>query len=213
MLLVNTNRKPCMRNPTCSMRFEIEWSKSFEWRSLRLWRLVSRNGDDLGNMLLLNISRKPNRGNPNATLDFTIRDQEMSNSRYQRFWAVDLYIVASIWIWMSHKTICVQAGFSSYWLCQQRSWNWNSSVVCCPSVRPWHRLSPNLLHGFLSNFNYCCFPWAIMPGLFRIFEKKNVSGFFANIFGFDSQTLWEPKFQNVTPPSTHFRIFANLSWI
>ncbi len=49
--------------------------------------------------------------------------------------------------------------FSSAWLCQQSSWNRNSSVVRRPSVvrpsvvRLWHRLSLKLLHGLLSNFS------------------------------------------------------------
>ena len=34
---------------------------------------------------------------------------------------------------------------------------------------PWTSL--NLLHGFSSNFG-CCFPWAICPDVFWIFEKK-----------------------------------------
>ena len=42
--------------------------------------------------------------------------------------------------------------FSSAWLCQQSSWNRNSSVVRPSSVVClWHRLYLNLWHGFLSN--------------------------------------------------------------
>ncbi len=65
--------------------------------------------------------------------------------------------------------------FSSAWLCQQSSWNRNSSVVrpsVRPSVRLWHRLSLKLFHGFLSNFS-CGFSWATCPEVFFIFEKKN----------------------------------------
>ncbi len=41
-----------------------------------------------------------------------------------------------------------------------------------PSVRPSvARFSLKLMHGFLSNFG-CCFPWAICPDVFFIFEKK-----------------------------------------
>ncbi len=40
------------------------------------------------------------------------------------------------------------------------------SVVRRPSaVRLWHRLSLNLLHGFLSDFG-SCFPWAICRTIF-----------------------------------------------
>ncbi len=39
-------------------------------------------------------------------------------------------------------------------------------------IRPWHQLSLNLLHEFLSNFD-SCFPWAICPDfLFCNFWKK-----------------------------------------
>ena len=38
-------------------------------------------------------------------------------------------------------------------------------------VRLWHRLSLNLLHGFLSNFS-CCFPYAIYARTFFEFWKK-----------------------------------------
>ncbi len=48
-----------------------------------------------------------------------------------------------------------------------------------PSVRRWHRLSLNFMHGFLSNFS-CGFPWATCPDLFS-FKKIE---FFTNIFRF-----------------------------
>ncbi len=61
--------------------------------------------------------------------------------------------------------------FSSAWLCQQSSWNRNSFGVRRPSVRLWHRLPLNLLHGFLSNFS-SGFPWAICPDeIFRNFYE------------------------------------------
>ncbi len=41
--------------------------------------------------------------------------------------------------------------FISAWLCQQSSWNRNSSVVCPLSVCLWRWLFLNLLHGFLSS--------------------------------------------------------------
>ncbi len=72
--------------------------------------------------------------------------------------------------------------FSSAWLCQQSSWNRNSSVVR-PSVRLWHRLSLKLLYGFLSNFS-CGFPWAISPDAVFQFWKKKIFWFFTNIFRF-----------------------------
>ncbi len=47
-----------------------------------------------------------------------------------------------------------------------------SSVVRRPSVRLWHQLSLNFMHGFLSNFS-CGFPWAICPDVFfHFFLKK-----------------------------------------
>ncbi len=49
------------------------------------------------------------------------------------------------------------------------------SVIRC-SVRLWHRLSPKLFHGFVSNYS-CCFPWAICPDAFCHF------GFFFLIYG------------------------------
>ncbi len=69
--------------------------------------------------------------------------------------------------------------FSSAWLCQQSSWNRNLSVIR-PSIRLWHRLSPNFMHGFLSNFS-CGFPWAICPDVLFHFWKKKLK-FFTNIF-------------------------------
>ncbi len=60
----------------------------------------------------------------------------------------------------------LQAIFSSAWLCQQSSWNRNSSV--CPSLV---QLSLNLMYRFLSNFGWC-FPWAIRSGVFAIFGKN-----------------------------------------
>ena len=54
---------------------------------------------------------------------------------------------------------------SSAWLCQQRSWNRNLSVVR-PSV--W-QLSLNLMHGFLSNFSFG-FPCAIRSDMFEFFK-------------------------------------------
>ena len=60
--------------------------------------------------------------------------------------------------------------FSSAWLCQQSSWNRNSSVVR-PSVT---QLSLNLMRLFLYNFG-CCFPWAIRPDVcFWIFETFGI---------------------------------------
>ncbi len=61
--------------------------------------------------------------------------------------------------------------FSSAWLCQQRSWY--GRFVRRPSsvVRPWSQLYLFLMCGFLSNLG-CCFPWAIPPDVFGIFEKK-----------------------------------------
>ncbi len=57
------------------------------------------------------------------------------------------------------------------------------------SVGLWHQLSLNLLHGILSNFG-CCFPWAIPPDVFWIFEKKNA---FSNCQGFFVVSLtWTP---------------------
>ncbi len=54
------------------------------------------------------------------------------------------------------------------------------SSVRRPSVRLWHRLSLNFMHGFLSNFS-CGFPWAICPDIFFIFKKiKNFN--FLRIF-------------------------------
>ncbi len=66
--------------------------------------------------------------------------------------------------------------FKSAWLCQQSSWNRNLSI------RLWHRLSPKLLHGFLSNFS--CEPWAICPEFFLIFKKQKKFPFLMNIFRF-----------------------------
>ncbi len=60
---------------------------------------------------------------------------------------------------------------SSAWLRQQSSWNRNSPVVRPSAVRLWHRLSLNLLHGFLSNFG-SCFPWAICPDVFYFLKTK-----------------------------------------
>ena len=50
------------------------------------------------------------------------------------------------------------------------------------SIRPWHQLSKNLLHGFLSHFG-SCFPWAICPHVFWI-KKKMFFGFFFEYFSF-----------------------------
>ncbi len=88
--------------------------------------------------------------------------------------------------------------FSSAWLCQQSSWNRNSSIV-----RLWHRLSLKLLHGFLSNFS-CGFPWAICPDGLFVFEKKIKILNFYEYFSFS--LTWDPigaKLQNATPPSNY----------
>ncbi len=51
-------------------------------------------------------------------------------------------------------------------------------IISRPSVRLWHRLSLNFMHGFLSNFS-CGFPWAICPDVFFffIFKKKKIEFF------------------------------------
>ena len=46
-------------------------------------------------------------------------------------------------------------------------------------VRLWHRLSVNLLHGFLSNFS-SCFPWVIRQDVFFNLKKNN--GIFFIVF-------------------------------
>ena len=66
---------------------------------------------------------------------------------------------------------------SSAWLCQQRSWY--RRIGPSSVVHPCHRLSLNLLHGFLSNFG-CCFPWATLQPhgffffffFFEVLEKR-----------------------------------------
>ena len=92
--------------------------------------------------------------------------------------------------------------FSSAWLCHQSSWNRNLPVVRRPSVRLRHRLSPKLLHGFLSNFG-CDFPWAICPDFF-IFWKKEMFLIFYDYFSFS--LTWDTRgakmlLQNATPPT------------
>ena len=84
--------------------------------------------------------------------------------------------------WGSLRSLAI---FSSAWLCQQSSWNQNSSVVLQPVARLCHqRLSLNLSHGFLSNF-ISWLPWTICPGVFWIFEKKSIFLIFlTNIFRF-----------------------------
>ena len=80
-----------------------------------------------------------------------------------------------------------------------------------PSVRLWHQLSLNLLHGFLSNVG-CCFPWAIRAGVFFFIIFLNWE--FVRIF-FVFVIIWDPMeeffFENSTPPSNHFWIFSNSS--
>ena len=127
----------------------------------------------------------------------------------------DMVTILSTVVIMVETLKCLieeQLIFSSGWLCQQSSSNRNLSVVCRPSVS---QLSLNLMHGFLFNFG-CCFPWAIHSDVFWIFEKKNVFLiFFTNIFHFHLHgTLWEPRFQNATPPSTNrSRKLSNFIWI
>ncbi len=60
--------------------------------------------------------------------------------------------------------------FSPAWICEQRSWNWNLSVVCRLSVR--RPPVPSIICElrFLSNFS-CCFPWVILP-VFTLTKKK-----------------------------------------
>ncbi len=60
--------------------------------------------------------------------------------------------------------------FCSASLCQQSSWNRNSSIVCRPPIccLSVAQLSQFLMHGFLSNFG-CCFPWAICSAVFGTF--------------------------------------------
>ncbi len=104
----------------------------------------------------------------------------------------------------------VQGDFSSAWLCQQSSWNRNSSVVRASSVvRLWHRLSLKLLHGFLSNFS-CGFPWAICPDVcFSFLRKKN-----SEYFSFS--VTWDPmgaktskRYSSLKSLLNPFKLFPN----
>ena len=58
-----------------------------------------------------------------------------------------------------------------------------SKFIRRPSVCLWHRLSPKLLHGFLSNFS-CGFSWAIWPDCFPFLIFFLTLIFLTNIFRF-----------------------------
>ncbi len=93
------------------------------------------------------------------------------------------YINEESIIWVTKDHLSWETIFLAAWLCQQSSWNRNSSVrpfVVRPSVS---QLSLNLMHGFLSNFS-CGFPWAIRSDVFFNFWKKNVFLIFYEYFSF-----------------------------
>ncbi len=102
-----------------------------------------------------------------------------------------------IWIF----DILILVIFSSAWLCQQSSWNRNSSVVRPSAIRLWHRLSLKILHGFLSNVS-CYFPWAISPEVFWTLE------FFYEYFSIS--LTWDPTGANISKRYSSFKSLSNL---
>ncbi len=86
-------------------------------------------------------------------------------------------------------------------------------IEICPSIRLWHQLSLNLLCGFLSKFG-CCFPWAICPEVFWIFERKMIFGFLWIFFVFVNIGLYGSKnFKTLLLPQITFESFQTFSEI
>ncbi len=93
-------------------------------------------------------------------------------------------------------------------------------------VRRLSSVRPSVRVAFISEPNaWISFKfWLLLPlsytlGRFLNFWKKCVGVrkiwfFFTNIFSFSlTWDLWEPRFQNATPPTNHSQKFSKLSWI
>ncbi len=81
--------------------------------------------------------------------------------------------------------------YSFTWLCQQSSWNQNTSVVQRPPVHLWWQLYLNLLEAFLSHFDGCL-AWVICLDVFFFltFRKKRFFKFYTMCFQF--YLMWDP---------------------
>ncbi len=81
------------------------------------------------------------------------------------------------------------------------------------SLRLWHRLPRNLLHGFLSNFS-CYLPWAICRDVFGIFDNFFFFFFFLRIFfAFVNMAPYGSKNFKTLLLQITFESFQNLFWI
>ncbi len=119
--------------------------------------------------------------------------------------------------WKKTATFCTNL-FSSAWQCQQSSWNRNSSIVVRTSVlsvvRLWHRLSLDLLHGFISNFS-CCFSGPYARISLECLKKKMLFwGYLSTIFSFS--LTYDPMGAKISKRYSSYKSqpnVSNVSWI
>ncbi len=112
MLVLNINKKEFMGSPMAMWHLTLDDLERSKSRSLRFESLISRKGGVLGHMLLLTINNKLYKWGTMPPSYLTLSDLVRSWGHSQGIYVTHIYLLVIV-IWISHKTICGQAGYST----------------------------------------------------------------------------------------------------